>query len=73
MGLHFEQGYYNTVPHFREFGGKKILVSRDLKMGLNPSFMENEMFYRKGLVCFFNSCIIQRRLERKIMIGITLI
>ena len=37
MGLHFEQGYYNTVPHFREFGGKKILVSRDLKMGLRLS------------------------------------
>ena len=34
MGLHFEQSYWNTVPHFREFGGKKILVSRDLKTGL---------------------------------------
>lgn len=35
MGLHFQQllGWYQ-VAHFKDFEGKKILVNRDLKLGI---------------------------------------
>ena len=33
MGLHFQGIYFDRFAYFRDFGGKKIVISRDLKMG----------------------------------------
>ena len=42
MGLQFHDWIsYNGLNFEREFGGKKILVSRDLKMGLQLSTLRS--------------------------------
>ena len=32
LGLHFYKSYYNGIAHFKDFGGQKIPVCRDLKI-----------------------------------------
>ena len=60
MGLHFQQSYQKGVARFRDFWDKKILVSRDLKIG--------RFAVKNGLCCFL---IINSRLALNFVHEIT--